>query len=109
MESRYLFNSNKGGYFPTVRPNCSMIWLAPGLIEGDTYECRSCGVSFVVGRSPVRPLEEPVKGIQPENDSHRRELFLPPIGSGESRALLFMVWCLMFNRSGEVLTFVNSA
>lgn len=32
-----------------------MTWLTPGLSDGDDYECRDCGSSFVVGAVPEIP------------------------------------------------------
>jgi DNA-directed RNA polymerase subunit M/transcription elongation factor TFIIS len=31
-------------------PACQSIWLAPGLKEGDRYECRNCRHRFVISR-----------------------------------------------------------
>jgi uncharacterized paraquat-inducible protein A len=28
---------------------CKMIWLAPGIAGGDSYGCKRCGVTFIVG------------------------------------------------------------
>jgi len=45
----------------TTCPNCMMVWLAPGLKDGDTYECRRCKFGFVVGsgdETASRPLAE---------------------------------------------------
>lgn len=51
MESQALLISNRSDNLPTVTcPNCNVMWLAPGLLQGDTYECRSCGLGFVVGK-----------------------------------------------------------
>jgi predicted RNA-binding Zn-ribbon protein involved in translation (DUF1610 family) len=74
MKSKESLSPNRGVRLPTVEcPNCRMIWLAPGLLQGDTYECRSCGVSFVISESPDRTLQDPMKKIQLENDSNWQE------------------------------------
>jgi hypothetical protein len=42
-------DSNQGVYLPTIKcPNCQLVWLAPGMIMGDAYECKSCEFRFVV-------------------------------------------------------------
>jgi len=33
----------------TTCPNCMMVWLAPGLSQGDTYECKTCHLTYLVG------------------------------------------------------------
>jgi primosomal protein N' len=49
MESQELLQLNGRSHLPiTTCPNCMSVWLAPGLKDGDTYECRSCLLSFVV-------------------------------------------------------------
>lgn len=32
-----------------------MVWLAPGLSQGDTYQCKSCHLSFLVGDTRGEP------------------------------------------------------
>jgi len=50
LETQELIYLKKRQNLPTTTcPNCKMVWLAPGLNEGDTYECRGCLLSFVVG------------------------------------------------------------
>lgn len=49
MQSQDSLSSNRSMHLPTIRcPNCRLIWLAPGLAQGDTYECKSCHLSFIV-------------------------------------------------------------
>lgn len=49
MEIQELIVLNRFKQLPTVTcPNCMMVWLAPGVSQGDSYECRSCHLSFVV-------------------------------------------------------------
>jgi hypothetical protein len=31
-----------------ICPSCGRIWIAPGLADGDSYQCKDCGASFVV-------------------------------------------------------------
>ena len=59
LESQGLLHLDKSKHLPTiVCPNCMMVWLAPGLEHGDTYECRSCRLSFVV-RRPNEEISKP--------------------------------------------------
>ena len=49
MESQEFLSASRLHQLPTTTcPNCQMVWLAPGLQDGDTYECRKCEISFVV-------------------------------------------------------------
>jgi hypothetical protein len=67
MESQDSINSSSVIHLLTIRcPNCDMIWLAPGLIEGDAYVCRDCGVSFIVDRSSNKATDRSDKVIGPE-------------------------------------------
>lgn len=67
MESQNSISSPIGISFRTIRcPSCEMMWLAPGLMEGDTYMCRGCGVSFIVDRSAENELDASNKIIGPE-------------------------------------------
>jgi hypothetical protein len=39
-----------------------MVWLAPGIEQGDTYKCKGCQLSFVVraiSEETSQPPEEP--------------------------------------------------
>jgi hypothetical protein len=62
MEIPEALDRNKGIQLPTIKcPKCKMTWLAPGLIFGDTYECRGCGIVIVVGKSldgVLQPTDE---------------------------------------------------
>jgi Zn-finger nucleic acid-binding protein len=59
MESQELLELNRRSQLPiTTCPNCMMVWLAPGLKDGDIYECRSCGLSYVV-RTPIEKTSQP--------------------------------------------------
>lgn len=50
MESQELLNASRLNRLPTTKcPFCLMVWLAPGLKDGDTYECKSCELSFIIG------------------------------------------------------------
>lgn len=49
MESEKSTDVNCGMQLPTIKcPKCMRVWLAPGIMHGDTYKCRSCGFNFVV-------------------------------------------------------------
>lgn len=59
LESQQLLDLNKRRHLSTTTcPNCMMVWLAPGLQDGDTYECKICRRSFVVRRpkEKISPL-----------------------------------------------------
>ncbi len=43
-----------------------MVWLAPGLNDGDSHECRSCGLSYVV-RTPNEKLDILSRELLSEN------------------------------------------
>lgn len=59
MEFREALDTSKSMQLPTIRcPKCKMTWLAPGLMVGDRYECRGCGVSIVVGKSLDSVLQD---------------------------------------------------
>jgi len=50
MESQALFNSKRSDNLRTVScPNCNVVWLVPGLMQGETFACRGCGFVLVVG------------------------------------------------------------
>lgn len=64
MESRELLQINRRPYLPiTTCPNCMKVWLAPGLNDGDTHECRGCGLSFIVDK-PNENTPEPVEELR---------------------------------------------
>lgn len=70
MESQESLNPKGGFILPTTKcPNCRMIWIAPGLMNGDTYECRGCGTSFVVSTSEDQTEKRPLREIQKEPES----------------------------------------
>jgi hypothetical protein len=49
MQSEEVFNLANTVSFSTIKcTNCNSTWLAPGLLDGDRYECKSCGFSIVV-------------------------------------------------------------
>lgn len=29
-------------------PGCGLVWVAPGLIDGDKHECKRCGFQLVI-------------------------------------------------------------
>ena len=35
-----------------------MVWLAPGLSQGDAYKCKSCHLTFLVGAIPPVASED---------------------------------------------------
>lgn len=37
-------------------PNCGMNWLAPGLRQGDKYECGDCAFEFVIGQTTAETV-----------------------------------------------------
>jgi len=44
VHSQELSNLDARPQFPTIKcGKCKMIWLVPGLTEGDKYECKRCG------------------------------------------------------------------
>ena len=50
MQSENSIPVDRSSNLPlTTCPTCKMTWLTPGLSEGDNYECRNCGSSFIVG------------------------------------------------------------
>lgn len=54
MELQGSLGLNRFKQLPTTTcPNCMMVWLAPGLSQGDTYECKSCHLTFLVGDTRV--------------------------------------------------------
>ena len=70
MESQNALSSNRNVQLPTTRcPNCSMIWIAPGLSRGDTYECKRCHLSFVVCEPSAETLQRSAKAVRTEHDS----------------------------------------
>lgn len=65
MESQDSVNSNRVMHFPTtICPHCKMIWLAPGLAKGDTYECKRCGLSFIVCDPSGETLQRSAKVLR---------------------------------------------
>lgn len=77
MDSQEALNSNQRLHFQTIRcPNCKLIWLAPGVIDGDIYVCRQCSFSFVVSKSADNPLQHSedcsLEGEQRLNSGVRR-------------------------------------
>lgn len=43
MHSQELIDLDARPQFPTIKcGKCEMIWLVPGLTEGDKYECKRC-------------------------------------------------------------------
>ncbi len=51
-----------GRNLPIVRcPVCRMTMLTPGIIHGDTYECKFCRASFVVNKMSERVEQEEMK------------------------------------------------
>ena len=59
MESQDVLNARLNLLPTTTCPNCLMVWLAPGLQIGDTYECKNCELSFVVGIAKVEDAQQP--------------------------------------------------
>lgn len=58
MESQELSDLDGGMQLPTIKcPKCLMIWLAPGIVQGDSYQCRNCGASFVVAQPADNQLQ----------------------------------------------------
>jgi uncharacterized paraquat-inducible protein A len=58
LESQEFLNTSRLDQLPTTTcPNCQMVWLAPGLQNGDTYECKSCELSFIIGM-PMEKVTE---------------------------------------------------
>ena len=56
MELQGSLGLNRFKQLPTTTcPNCMMVWLAPGLSQGDTYECKSCHLTFIVGDTRDEP------------------------------------------------------
>lgn len=45
-----------------------MIWIAPGLAHGDTYDCKQCQLSFIVRELPPETLNLSAKGCSSEKD-----------------------------------------
>ena len=41
-----------------------MVWLAPGLKDGDTYECKSCHLKFVVSRLEKQEASPPMNLLE---------------------------------------------
>ena len=69
MSARELPNSNDGlhQHFLTIRcPNCEVRWLAPGMRQGETYLCKECGLSFVIGKPKNQASQPPVLISQTE-------------------------------------------
>ncbi len=65
MESQHSVNLNRARQLPTTMcPNCRLTWIAPGLAQGDTYECKRCHLSFVVCEPTAETLQHSVKAIQ---------------------------------------------
>lgn len=65
MESQDSLNSNRAMHLPTTRcPNCMMIWIAPGLAQGDTYVCKRCGLTFIVCEPSEETLQSSAKPIR---------------------------------------------
>ena len=55
-------------HLPTTKcPNCRMIWIAPGLAQGDTYECKRCGLSFIVCEPSRETLPSSARAIRTED------------------------------------------
>ena len=70
MESQHSLSSNRNVHLPTTKcPNCRMIWIAPGLSQGDTYECKRCHLSFVVCEPSEETLQRSAKAVRTEDDS----------------------------------------
>ncbi len=64
VHSQELLDSDARPPFPTIRCiNCNMIWLVPGLAEGDKYECKRCRSIIVTPdeSEPLRSFEDPAE------------------------------------------------
>lgn len=61
MHSQELFDLDARPQFLTIKcGKCKMIWLVPGLTEGDKYECKRCG-SIIVTPVESEMLRSPHK------------------------------------------------
>jgi DNA-directed RNA polymerase subunit RPC12/RpoP len=57
MQTEHSIPGNRSFNLPlTTCATCKMTWLTPGLAEGDRYECKNCGSSFIVRRIPENLL-----------------------------------------------------
>jgi hypothetical protein len=73
MQSQDSLSSNNNMHLPATRcPNCWMIWIAPGLAQGDTYECKHCRLTFVVCDPSAETLQ-PSAAVRREDDSPHKE------------------------------------
>ena len=68
LESQEFLSASRLHQLPTTTcPNCQMVWLAPGLQNGDTYECKSCELSFYYRGATGKVTES----SQSRSESHR--------------------------------------
>jgi hypothetical protein len=57
MQTDHSIPGNRTSNLPlTTCPTCTTTWLTPGLAEGDSYECKNCGSSFIVRKMPENVL-----------------------------------------------------
>jgi len=71
MQSEKSLNLANTFSFSTITcTNCNSTWLVPGLLDGDSYDCKSCGFNIVVegpvpgealaSANPVTPEERAI-------------------------------------------------
>lgn len=63
-----------------------MIWLAPGLLQGDTYECRSCGAA-----KEFTTLRIPILIVQGTTDLQTRLAGAKGLADGNAAAKLLLI------------------
>ena len=72
MSSEELPNSNEGlhEHFLTIQcPHCEVRLLAPGMRPGETYLCKECGLSFVIGNIKNQYQRNPVMISQTQENN----------------------------------------